>query len=98
MMSMIGPATTVTLTIKGIVWVCSKIKGRIAFSHNKHLISFNPWSSHYQIKEGNEVVFASRSVTECLENATEIVLDFYSEDIIFDFHASHVVPSWAPIQ
>jgi len=89
MMSMTGQATTVTLSIQGIVWSCSKIKGRIAFSHNKHIISFNPWSSHYQIKENGETVFAARSVTECLENAAEIVLDFY---------ADQVAPSWAPIQ
>lgn len=85
MMSMIGAAATSTLTIQGIVWSCSKIKGRIAFTHGNHVISFNPWSSHYQIKEGDEVVFASRSVTECLENASEIV---------FDFYADRIVPSW----
>jgi hypothetical protein len=85
MMSMTGSATTSTLTIQGIVWCVCKVKGRIAFTHNEHVISFNPWSSHYQIKEGNEVVFASRSVTECLENASEIVFDFYS---------TRIVPSW----
>ena len=84
-MSMTGAATTTTLTIQGIVWCVCKIKGRIAFTHNKHVISFNPWSSHYQIREGGETVFASRSVTECLENASEIV---------FDFYAAQTVPSW----
>lgn len=85
MMNMTGPATTSTLTIQNIVWFCKKVKGRIAFAHNRHLISFNPWSSHYQIRENGETVFASRSVSECLENASEIVLDFY---------ADRIVPSW----
>ena len=46
---------------------------------------FDPRSGYYQIKEHGETVFVARSVSECLENATEIV---------FDYHAAQIVPSW----
>jgi hypothetical protein len=82
---MTGSVTTSTLAIAGIVWSCHKMNGRIAFRRTPHAIIFDPWSGYYQIKEHGETVFVARSVSECLENATEIV---------FDYHAAQIVPSW----
>lgn len=74
-----------TLTAQGIAWAYLKHNSRVAFVCGHHAITFEPCSGYYQIKECGETVFASRSVTECLENAAEIV---------WDFHADRIVPSW----
>lgn len=85
MTSMTGSVTTSTLSVAGFVWCCQKLNGRIAFRRAPHTIIFDPWSGYYQIKEHGETVFVSRSVSECLENAAEIVLDYY---------AAKMIPSW----
>lgn len=74
-----------TLTVQGISWCYLKHNGRVAFGFGHHSITFDPCSGYYHIKERGETVFAARSVTECLENAAEIV---------FDFYASQITPSW----
>lgn len=85
MMSTTGSVTATTLCVAGLVWVCSKMNGRVAFRHAPHAILFNPCTGYYQIKECGETVFAAKSVSECLENAAEIV---------WDYHANRIVPSW----
>jgi hypothetical protein len=85
MTSMTGSVTTSTLSVGGFVWCCQRVNGRIAFRRSPHAIIFHPWSGFYQITENGETVFVARSVTECLENATEIVLDYY---------ATGIIPSW----
>ena len=84
MMNMNGPVTS-TLCVAGLVWVCQKMNGRVAFRHAPHAILFNPCTGYYQIKECGETVFAAKSVSECLENAAGIV---------WDYHADRIVPSW----
>ncbi len=74
-----------TLTVQGIPWCYLKHNGRVAFGFGHHAILFEPCSGYYQIKELGETVFAARSACECLENASEIV---------FDFYAAQIVPSW----
>ena len=85
MTSMQQTCTTSTLTVQGITWTCHKLNGRIGFRRSPHAIMFDPRSGYYQIKEHGEVVFVARSVSECLENAAEIV---------WEYHANLIVPSW----
>lgn len=88
MTSMQHNCTTSTLTVQGITWSCHKLNGRIGFRRSPHAIIFDPKSGYYQIKEHGETVFVARSVSECLENAAEIV---------FDYHAALIVPSWETV-
>lgn len=101
------PLSTTTLTVQGIVWECSKFNGRVAFRCAPHSIIFDPWSGFYQIREKGETVFVARSVAECLENAAEIIFDFYADSIVpswefdslevwmMEHHAQHFKPAWA---
>lgn len=76
---------TGTLTVRGIAWAYLRYNGKLAFRYGAHAIIFDINSGYYQIKELGETVFASKSVTDCLEVASEYVLDY---------HAAQIVPSW----
>lgn len=82
---MISMTAAGTLAVQGILWTYLKYNGKVAFGFGRHAIHFVPQTNLYHVKENGETVFASGSVSECLEEATPIVLDFYSEQI---------VPSW----
>lgn len=80
-----SPGTAGTLSVQGIAWTYLKHNGKVAFECGKHAIHFVPQTNLYHVKEKGDTVFVSGSVSECLEEATPIVLDY---------HASKLTPSW----
>lgn len=70
-----------TLTIGPITWRVSKHEGKPSFVFaQSHAIFYHPDSKHYLVVEKGEAVHASKSVVECLEVSTEIVLDSLARD------------------
>ena len=75
-----------TLSYKGIVWeVTGKKDGRGIFGHRGCTVSYDRTMGVFQFKQGDNLILARESRTECLHAATDCLLDSY---------ASLFVPSW----
>jgi len=77
--------TTLT-TRHGIKWDTFRVDGKSRFTHNECAVVFEPKDDSYHLFVGNTDCLAFTSIGECLECASEIILDAY---------AAIIRPSWA---
>ena len=75
-----------TLHLKGITWEVYGMKdGKGIFMHGDCSVSYDRNMGVYQFKQGDELILARELRCDCLQAATDCILDGY---------ASMFVPSW----
>lgn len=69
-----------TLTIRNIVWEVGSYGGKASFTHvySNTSITFHPSVREYAVWSGKNEYFSSPDVAECLEMATNVILDLYA--------------------
>lgn len=75
-----------TLNIQGIIWEANGvIGGKATFAHRQVRVVWDPKLGIFQVKNGNEMLFAREERAEALRAATTCILEAY---------ANQLVPSW----
>lgn len=73
-------------TIQGVKWESCRHNGKLAFCSGDHVIAYESKTGLYHLKENGETIFVDRNMIVCLEHATP--------ELIWDYYASAITPSW----
>ncbi len=69
-----------TLHYKGIVWeVSSRKDGRGVFTHSNVSVSYEASMGVFQFKQGDSLILAREHQADCLQAATDCILDAYAD-------------------
>jgi hypothetical protein len=65
------------------------LSGKTGYVHNKLIVAYSIRDGHYHLVQNGKSVFKNKSVGECLEVSSEMILDAYADAI---------EPSWEAIE
>lgn len=81
-----------TLTYLGIVWQVGSYNGRACYTYGGTSITFHPSVGEYAVWSGKLEYFSSPNVADCLEMATEVILDMLSAQFTTSWETEEVAP------
>ena len=80
-----------TLHYKGIVWeVSSRKDGKGVFTHANCSVSFDSNMGVFQFKQGDTLILAREHRADCLQAATDCILDSYANMFTPSWEVEHV--------
>jgi hypothetical protein len=79
-----------TLVIQGIVWEANgSVGGKATFAHHGVRVVWDPKLGIFQVKNGNEMIFARELRSDALKEATTCILESYSNQIVPSWECNH---------